>query len=53
MTLERLHVTWFNAYVGVVALVAVALVALFLATTHRGERITRDPIPDPHDDEGG
>ena len=48
--LERLHVTWFNAFTGVVALVAVALVVIVLATTRRGEQVTRDPIPEPHDD---
>lgn len=42
---ERLQVTGFNLYTLVVAVVSVALVGIVLATSRRGERVTRDPLP--------
>lgn len=43
--LERLQATGFNLYTAVLAATAAALVGVVVATTRRGERVTRDPIP--------
>jgi hypothetical protein len=41
----HLHVTRFNTFAFVVLGLAVAVIALFLLTTRRGEQVTREPIP--------
>ncbi|HKK35081.1 MAG TPA: hypothetical protein VJ994_02190 [Paracoccaceae bacterium] len=45
----RLQVTAFNLHTAVLAACAAALVGLVVLTVRRGERVTRDPIPEPRD----
>ena len=49
----NLHVTDFNLYTLSVGATAIAIVVLLLATTRRGERVTREPLPGPDDPMGG
>jgi len=46
---QRMHVRHFNQFTGILAAATLALVAIVLVTTKKGEKVTRDDIPPPSD----
>ena len=46
---DRLHVIYFNSFVGAILVGSVALVLLILVSTRPGEQVTRDEIRLPED----
>jgi len=50
---KRMHVIHFNAFILSLLLVTAIVLAILIARTHPGERITRDPLQPPgtHSDE--
>lgn len=46
MNSVHLHVTRFNSFAFVILGIAAAAVAFVVLTTRRGERVTREPIPE-------
>ncbi|MAO55775.1 MAG: hypothetical protein CMM61_08755 [Rhodospirillaceae bacterium] len=48
---SKMHVIHFNNFVWAVLAIGLVMVVLVLKTTRPDEQITRDPLPDPDDQE--